>query len=75
MCRSQAKHKLPEVHLKYAMFLEDEGRFAEAEQASPGRRCCPCVPPLALRTRACPPLLYAAHEVGLLIRTLIPPLF
>ena len=31
MTRAGAKHKLPEVHLKYAMFLEDEGRFAEAE--------------------------------------------
>ena len=26
------KEKLPEVHLKYAMYLEDEGRFEEAEQ-------------------------------------------
>jgi len=25
------KEKLPEVHLKYAMYLEDEGRFEEAE--------------------------------------------
>ncbi|EFJ49307.1 intraflagellar protein IFT172 [Volvox carteri f. nagariensis] len=31
MTRAGAKHKLPEVHLKYAMFLEDEGRFQEAE--------------------------------------------
>jgi len=29
--RAGAKHKLPEVHLKYAMFLEDEGRFKDAE--------------------------------------------
>jgi len=26
-----AKQKLPDVHLKYAMFLEDSGRFLEAE--------------------------------------------
>jgi intraflagellar transport protein 172 len=26
-----AKNKLPDVHLKYAMFLEDSGRFVEAE--------------------------------------------
>lgn len=26
-----AKHKLPDVHLKYAMFLEDSGRFQESE--------------------------------------------
>jgi len=26
------KGKLPEVHLKYAMYLEDEGRFKEAEE-------------------------------------------
>lgn len=26
-----AKDKLPDVHLKYAMFLEDSGRFQEAE--------------------------------------------
>ena len=31
LTRAGAKQKLPEVHLKYAMFLEDEGRFAEAE--------------------------------------------
>eukprot|EP00798_Chlamydomonas_sp_ICE-L_P014195 gene14195-20165_t len=31
LTRAGAKAKLPEVHLKYAMFLEDEGRFAEAE--------------------------------------------
>lgn len=31
LTRAGAKHKLPEVHLKYAMFLEDEGRFQEAE--------------------------------------------
>lgn len=32
LAQGAAKDKLPEVHLKYAMFLEDEGRFAEAEQ-------------------------------------------
>uniref|UniRef100_A0A7S0YIK8 Intraflagellar transport protein n=1 Tax=Polytomella parva TaxID=51329 RepID=A0A7S0YIK8_9CHLO len=31
LARSGLKSKLPEAHLKYAMFLEDEGRFAEAE--------------------------------------------
>mmetsp|Transcript_26109 Transcript_26109/g.57041 ORF Transcript_26109/g.57041 Transcript_26109/m.57041 type:complete len:1764 (+) Transcript_26109:195-5486(+) len=31
LTRAGAKAKLPEVHLKYAMFLEDEGRFQEAE--------------------------------------------
>jgi len=25
------KDKLPEIHLKHAMYLEDEGRFADAE--------------------------------------------
>ncbi|BBM98035.1 intraflagellar transport protein 172 [Marchantia polymorpha subsp. ruderalis] len=33
LCRSTLKYKLPEVQLKYAMFLEDEGRFKEAEEA------------------------------------------
>lgn len=32
LARISAKNKLPEVHLKYAMFLEDEGRFKEAEE-------------------------------------------
>ncbi|KAJ9515621.1 hypothetical protein QJQ45_021684, partial [Haematococcus lacustris] len=31
LARAGAKTKLPEVHLKYAMYLEDEGRFANAE--------------------------------------------
>lgn len=31
LTRAGMKQKLPEVHLKYAMFLEDEGRFQEAE--------------------------------------------
>lgn len=31
LAKAGAKQKLPEVHLKYAMFLEDEGRFLEAE--------------------------------------------
>jgi len=26
------KNKLPEIHLKHAMYMEDEGRFAEAER-------------------------------------------
>lgn len=26
------KEKLPDVHLKHAMYLEDEGKFMEAEQ-------------------------------------------
>jgi intraflagellar transport protein 172 len=25
------KNKIPEIHLKHAMFLEDEGKFKEAE--------------------------------------------
>ncbi|KAF5830572.1 intraflagellar protein IFT172 [Dunaliella salina] len=31
LAKAGAKQKMPEVHLKYAMFLEDEGRFGEAE--------------------------------------------
>lgn len=31
LTRASMKQKLPEVHLKYAMYLEDEGRFKEAE--------------------------------------------
>ncbi|XP_024531630.1 intraflagellar transport protein 172 [Selaginella moellendorffii] len=31
LCRSSIKSKLPEVHLRFAMSLEDEGRFGEAE--------------------------------------------
>jgi intraflagellar transport protein 172 len=31
LARGGAKQKVPEVHLKYAMFLEDEGKFGEAE--------------------------------------------
>lgn len=31
LARSSMKEKLPEVHLKHALFLEDEGRFKEAE--------------------------------------------
>uniref|UniRef100_A0A2K6MV73 Intraflagellar transport protein 172 homolog n=1 Tax=Rhinopithecus bieti TaxID=61621 RepID=A0A2K6MV73_RHIBE len=31
LSRLALKHKTPEVHLKYAMFLEDEGKFEEAE--------------------------------------------
>ena len=25
------KNKMPDIHLKYAMYLEDEGKFREAE--------------------------------------------
>jgi len=32
LCRTAAKDKLPEARLKYAMYLEDEGRFKEAEE-------------------------------------------
>ncbi|XP_064457098.1 intraflagellar transport protein 172 homolog [Ornithodoros turicata] len=31
LAQTSAKQKLPEIHLKYAMFLEDEGKFHEAE--------------------------------------------
>ncbi|XP_069461553.1 intraflagellar transport protein 172 homolog isoform X2 [Ambystoma mexicanum] len=31
LCRLSLKHKMPEIHLKYAMSLEDEGKFPEAE--------------------------------------------
>ena len=31
LAKSNMKEKLPEVHLKYALLLEDEGRFKEAE--------------------------------------------
>ena len=32
LAQNSRKDKLPEVHLKYAMYLEDEGRFADAEK-------------------------------------------
>lgn len=32
LCRLGAKHKAPEVHARYAVVLEDEGRGEEAEQ-------------------------------------------
>ena len=32
LAKNNAKDKLPEIHTKYAMYLEDEGRFGEAEQ-------------------------------------------
>ena len=32
LATASKKEKLPEVHLKFAMFLEDEGRFEEAEK-------------------------------------------
>ncbi|KAM4693761.1 LOW QUALITY PROTEIN: intraflagellar transport protein 172 homolog [Discoglossus pictus] len=31
LARMSMKPKIPEIHLKYAMYLEDEGKFAEAE--------------------------------------------
>ncbi|XP_062065144.1 intraflagellar transport protein 172 homolog [Lepus europaeus] len=31
LSRLAAKHKTPEIHLRYAMYLEDEGKFEEAE--------------------------------------------
>ncbi|XP_064196298.1 intraflagellar transport protein 172 homolog [Anguilla rostrata] len=31
LARLSAKNKIPDIHLKSAMFLEDEGKFAEAE--------------------------------------------
>ncbi|KAH9371347.1 hypothetical protein HPB48_007918 [Haemaphysalis longicornis] len=31
LAQAAAKHKLPDIHLKYAIFLEDEGKFHEAE--------------------------------------------
>lgn len=31
LARSTMKHKMPDIHLKYAMFLEDESKFREAE--------------------------------------------
>jgi len=32
LAMASRKEKLPEVHLKYAMYLEDDGRFEEAEK-------------------------------------------
>ena len=32
LSRTAMKSKLPDIHLKYAMFLEDEGKFTEAEK-------------------------------------------
>lgn len=32
LANSHAKYKLPEVHLKFALHLEDENRFKEAEE-------------------------------------------
>lgn len=31
LARTAMKHKMPDIHLKHAMFLEDEGKFREAE--------------------------------------------
>ena len=32
LARTGMKNKLPDVHLKHAMFLEDEGEFKKAEE-------------------------------------------
>ena len=32
LANTAMKAKLPDIHLKQAMYLEDEGRFQEAEQ-------------------------------------------
>ena len=32
LAKTSAKDKMPEIHAKYAMYLEDEGRYVEAEQ-------------------------------------------
>ena len=32
MAKANAKHKVGDVHLKYALYLEDEQRFKEAEE-------------------------------------------
>jgi hypothetical protein len=32
LARTAKKEKLPDIHLKHAMFLEDEGKFQEAER-------------------------------------------
>ena len=31
LARASMKTKMPEIHLKHAMYLEDEGKFPEAE--------------------------------------------
>ena len=31
LAKTAMKNKMPDIHLKYAMFLEDEGKFREAE--------------------------------------------
>ena len=31
LAKTAMKTKMPEIHLKYAMYLEDEGKFKEAE--------------------------------------------
>ncbi|XP_071962115.1 intraflagellar transport protein 172 homolog [Antedon mediterranea] len=33
LAKTSAKNKIPEIHLKHAMYLEDEGRFKDAEAA------------------------------------------
>lgn len=31
LARTSMKNKMPEIHLKHAMYLEDEGKYKEAE--------------------------------------------
>ncbi len=31
LAKTAMKNKMPEIHLKHAMYLEDEGKFPEAE--------------------------------------------
>ncbi len=31
MAKAAVKSKIPDVHMKYALYLEDEGKFEEAE--------------------------------------------
>ncbi len=33
LAKTAMKNKTPEIHLKHAMYLEDDGKFAEAEAA------------------------------------------
>ncbi len=33
LAKTAMKNKLPEIHLKHAMYLEDEGKFKDAEMA------------------------------------------
>ena len=31
LARTAMKNKMPDIHIKYAMYLEDEGKYKEAE--------------------------------------------